>query len=111
MQERIEISQKLLGSDVKLEILALFHENPKLVDEIDGVSRRIGRDAGEIEAEVKDLIDIGVLHSENVESSKVIYYDQKNDVELQKQISYCLREGTPSESAGMTEQNSRKRST
>jgi len=95
MPERIEIS-KLLGSDVKLEILALFHENPELVDRIDGLSRRIGRDAGEIQAEVKDLIDIGVLRTGAVESSEVnvIYYDQKNDAQIQKEISYRLRQGT-----------------
>jgi predicted transcriptional regulator len=92
MPERMEIS-KLLGSDVKLEILALFHENPELTDKIDGVSKRIGRDADEIEAEVIDLIDIGILRTKTVESSKIIYYDKKNDVEIQKRISYQLRKG------------------
>ena len=94
LPEGIEISQKLLGSEAKLEILALFHKNPGLVDRIDSVSRRIGRDAREIEAEVKDLVDIGVLHTGTIESSKVIYYDPKNDAEIQKQISYRLRKGS-----------------
>ena len=93
LAEEKDIS-KLLGSDVKLEILALFHKNPGLTDRIDGVSRRIGRNTGEIEAEVKDLIDIGVLRTRTVETSNMIYYDQKNDVEIQKQISYSLRKGT-----------------
>jgi predicted transcriptional regulator len=92
LSREVDIS-KLLGSDVKLEILALFHENPELTDRIDGVSRRIGRNTTEIEAEVKDLLDIGVLHTRAVESTDMIYYDQKNDVELQKQISYNLRKG------------------
>ena len=111
MPEEIEISQKLLGSDAKLEILALFHNNPKLVDKIDGVSKRIGRDANEVEAEVRDLIDIGVLHTETVENSQVIDYDQKNDAKIQKQISYSLREGTPSETVSITRQKSPKSGT
>jgi predicted transcriptional regulator len=93
LPERIEIPQKLLGSDVKLEILALFHKNPELVDRIDGVSRRIGRDPGEIEAEVKDLVEIGVLHVETQQNSKVIYYDQKNQAEIENEISYRLMKG------------------
>jgi len=93
LPEGIEIS-KLLGSDVKLEILALFHENPELVDRIDGVSRRVGRDTCEVQAEVRDLIDLGVLRTRTIENSKVIYYDQKNDVKFQKEISYGLRKGT-----------------
>ena len=93
LAEGVEVAQKLLGSDAKLEILALFHQNPGLVDRIDGVGRRIGRDVDEIEAEVKDLIDIGVLHTENVESSQIIYYDQRNDAKIQKEISYRLMNG------------------
>ena len=93
MPKGTEISEKLLGSDVKLEILALFHKNPGLVERIDAVSRRIGRNADEIEADVKDLIEIGILHTENSEDSMVIYYDQKNDARIQNQISYRLRSG------------------
>ena len=93
LPEEIPIS-KLLGSEAKLEILALFHENPDLVDKIDGVSKRVGRDTSEIQAEVKDLIDLGVLHTRTVETSKVIYYDPKNVAKIQKQISYDLRKGT-----------------
>jgi len=94
LNQEMEISQKLLGSEVKLEILAMFHRNPELVERIDGVGRRLGRDTGEIEAEVKDLVDIGVLRADVVEHSKVIYYDRKNDAQIQKQISFNLRDGS-----------------
>ena len=99
MPEGIEVSEKLLGSDVKLEILALFHKNPGLVDRIDAVGRRIGRNASEIEGDVKDLVDIGILHTETTLDSNVIYYDRKNDAEIEKQISYRLTKGldTPKE--------------
>ena len=93
MTERVEVAQKLLGSDAKLEILALFHQNPGLVDRIDGVGRRLGRDVEEIKAEVKDLIDIGVLHTEILDSSQIIYYDERNDAKIQKEISYRLMNG------------------
>ena len=92
MSKRMEIS-KLLGSEAKLEILALFHENPDLTEKIEGVGKRIGRGADEIETEVRDLIDIGMLRTKTVESSKIIYYDHKNDVEIQKKISFQLRKG------------------
>jgi len=88
------ISRKLLGSDAKLEILALFHKNPELVDRMEGVSRRIGRELSEVEADMRDLVDIGVLHAGKAESANVIYYDQKNHAEIQRQISYQLRKGT-----------------
>jgi predicted transcriptional regulator len=95
MRRELDIS-KLLGSDVKLELLALFHESPDLVEKLDGVGKRIGRSVNEIEAEVKDLVDIGVLRTRTLESSEFLYYDKKNDVDLQKQISYRLRKESAS---------------
>jgi len=93
LPEERDVVQKLLGSDTKLEILELFHRNPGLVDKIDGVSRRIGRDAGEIEADVRDLVDIGVLRTETSQNLKVISYDQKNDARIENEISYRLMKG------------------
>lgn len=91
LSEGMQISEKLLGSDIKTEILALFHKNPGLVDSIDGVSRRIGRTAPETMADFKDLISVGVLLSKTIGGSEVIYFDRKRDTEIQKAISNLLR--------------------
>jgi len=93
LSKEMRISEKLLGSDAKLEILELFHKSPGLIDRIDGVSRRIGRTPPEIEADLKDLIGIGVLFTRTIGSFEVIYFDRKKDAEVQKQISNLLREG------------------
>ena len=93
MSEGMQISEKLLGSDIKTEILALFHKNPGLVDSIDGVSRRIGRTAPETISDFKDLISVGVLLSKTIGGSQVIYFDRKRDGEIQKAISNLLRKG------------------
>ncbi len=91
MSEGMQISENLLGSDIKTEILALFHKNPGLVDRIDGVSRRIGRTAPETMADFKDLISVGVLLSKTIGDSEVIYFDRKRDTEIQRTISNLLR--------------------
>ena len=48
-EDGIQVLDKLLSSDVKLSILTLFHNNPGLLDRLEGVALRIGRSASAIE--------------------------------------------------------------
>ncbi|HUK50012.1 MAG TPA: hypothetical protein VLV18_03160 [Terriglobales bacterium] len=90
MFQGIEISEKLLGSETRLEILALFRENPGLMEGIDTVGRSIGRDTREIETEVRELVNIGVLRSKTIENSEIIYMDGQKVAQIQKEISTQL---------------------
>jgi len=80
---------KLLSSDVKLDILALFHRNPGLLEGAEGVALRIGRSASEIEKDVQDLLDIGILQR----NSELICLNVKRDGEIQELISNRLKRG------------------
>jgi predicted transcriptional regulator len=85
--DEIKVLDKLLSSDVKLSILELFHNNPGLIDRLDGVALRIGRSASEIEKDAKDLLEIGILQRKNIGNSEVISFDLKRDGEIQELIS------------------------
>ncbi len=85
--------EKLYSSDAKAELLMLFHDNPGLIDRIEGVARRIGRTASEIEADVKDLIDLGVLVKKKIGRSEVVYFDGKKENEIQEVFSNKLKRG------------------
>jgi predicted transcriptional regulator len=91
MEAETEMIDRLLSSDVKADLLALFHSNPGLTDSIDGVARRIGRAASEIEADLKDLIDLGALSKKTTGESEVIYCDRNNDVKIQQIVSNRLK--------------------
>jgi len=88
--ERNASMEKLLSSDVKLELLTLFHSNPGLMDKIDGVALRIGRNANEIEKHVKDLLDIGLLVVKKIGGSEVICLDLTRDSQIQQMIAERL---------------------
>ena len=86
-EDEIQVLDKLLSSDVKLSILTLFHDNPGLMDRLEGVALRMGRSASEVEKDVKDLLDIGILQRKTVGRSDVICLDFKRDREIQELIS------------------------
>jgi predicted transcriptional regulator len=83
--------EKLLSSDTKVDLLALFHNNPGLTDTIEGVARRVGRTAGEIEADVKDLTDLGLLVKERFGKLDVVSFDTNKDKQIQEIISNQIK--------------------
>ena len=91
--DEIQVLDKLLSSDVKLSILELFHNNPGLLDRLEGVALRIGRSASEIEKDAKDLLEIGILQRKKIGDSDVFCFDVKRDGEIQELISNRLKRG------------------
>ena len=91
--DEVQVLDKLLSSDVKLSILELFHNNPGLLDRLEGVALRIGRSASAIEKDAEDLLDIGILQRKKIGNSEVICFDVKRDGEIQGFISNRVLRG------------------
>jgi predicted transcriptional regulator len=87
MSKPNEMIDKLLSSEAKGELLILFHKNPGLIDTLDGVARRIGRNGSVIEKDVKDLMDLGLLRSRRIGKFQVISLNRARDMEIQNIIS------------------------
>ena len=73
------------------DLLVLFHKNPGLIDTYDGVARRIGRIAKSIEADVRDLVTLGILKVRQIGSREVLLFDRSKDRETQETIVNQLK--------------------
>jgi len=82
---------RLLSSEVKGDLLILFHKNPGLIDTIDDVARRIGRTTSIVESDVKDLVDLGLLKTRRIGKSEVIFLDRVRDREIQVIVANHIR--------------------
>lgn len=80
---------KLLGSDTRAELLTFFHSNPRTADSLEGLAVRLGRKSNEIENDLAELVEIGLLREQRIYS-----LDPDRDVTLQREISDELKETT-----------------
>jgi hypothetical protein len=94
-----KLFQMLFSTEIKGDLLVLFHKNPGLIDTFDGVARRIGRTAKAIQEDVRDLVTIGILRTRQIGSHEVITFDPSKDDETQEGIVNHLRSIKPSRSA------------
>jgi len=82
----------LLSSETKVELLALFHNNPGLMDTIEGIALRIGRTGVSIQEDVESLENIGILKKKFVGHASVYLVDSRIDQEISDLINQYLKD-------------------
>jgi predicted transcriptional regulator len=86
-----EVLSTLLASEVRGDILVLFHRNPGLIDTVDGVARRVGRTTIAVISDVRELLQLGVLRQKRIGNSEVVFLDRAKDRELLDSVANHLK--------------------
>src|SRR5439155_26663788 len=86
-----EILSTLLGSEVRGDLLVLFHRNPGLIDTVDGVARRIGRTTVAVLNEVRELLELGVLRQKRIGPFEGVSIDRAKKGELLEPVANHLK--------------------
>jgi len=85
-----ELSEKLIGTEIKAELLRLFHMNPGILDTLDSIARRIGRMPKDVETEISTLVEVGVLRKERFGKLDVLSLNISKDKEIQKKLAELI---------------------
>jgi hypothetical protein len=85
-----DLIEVLLSSESKGELLMLFHKNPGIVDTVEGVARRIGKGKDEIEGDIKDFSEIGLLKVMNVGKLTLLSFNKQKDAEIQASLTQFI---------------------
>jgi hypothetical protein len=86
-----QLFQSMLSSEIKGDLLVLFHKNPGLIDSVDGVARRIGRVGTAILADVHDMVNVHILGSKKIGGREIVFLDRSGDKTAQDTILEYLK--------------------
>jgi len=86
-----EILSTLLASEVRGDLLILFHKNPGLIDTVDGIARRIGRTTISVISDVRELLQLGLLKQKRIGASEVVFLDRARDREILELVANHLK--------------------
>ncbi len=87
-----QLFQSMLSSEIKGDLLVLFHKNPGLIDSLDGVARRIGRIGAAIQTDVRDMVNIHILGTKQIGGREIIFLDRSGDRAAQETIMNYLKD-------------------
>jgi len=88
-----ELMEKLMGTEIKAELLRLFHMNPGILDTVESIARRIGRMPNDVETEISSLVELGVLRKERFGSLDVVSLNTSKDREIMKKVAALIERG------------------
>ncbi|TMI18909.1 hypothetical protein E6H32_04130 [Candidatus Bathyarchaeota archaeon] len=86
-----EILSTLLASEVRGDLLILFHKNPGLIDTVDGIARRIGRTTITVISDLRELLQLGLLKQKRIGASEVVFLDRARDREILESVANHLK--------------------
>ncbi len=81
----LKVFERLLDTDIKADLLTLFHNYPGMSDSPEGLAKRVGRSTNEVQRELDDLVMLGALSKTQVYS-----FGTDWDREIQDAISKQL---------------------
>src|SRR5437867_12573059 len=79
---KADLIEKLIGSETKAELLMFVHENPESTDTVEGIANSIRRNPKEIDRDVSDLVERGLL-----KEVSTVAFNNATDQEMQEQIT------------------------
>ena len=80
-----------VASDLKAQILVFFHNNPGVVETVEGLARRMGTSAEAMRTDVADHVSLGVLRSRVVGGKTVLLYNRAREDEIRRFIEEKIR--------------------
>jgi len=91
MSAQNQLFQSLLSSEIKGDLLVLYHKNPGLIDSLDGLARRIGRVGTAIQTDVQDMVSVHILGTRRIGGREIIFLDRSGDKAAQESILNYLK--------------------
>jgi KaiC/GvpD/RAD55 family RecA-like ATPase len=84
----MKLFERLLDTDVKADILTLFHNHATLEETAEQLAKRTGRNPAEVHSELEDLVELGIL-----KKTELYSFGTERDKEIQDAISKQLALG------------------
>ena len=79
------------NSDLKVQLILFYHNNPGLVETAEGLARRMGVAVEALRDPVADQVRLGVLRERTAGNQKILIYDAAQASRLQANIEELFR--------------------
>ncbi len=84
--------ERWMDSEIKIQLLEFFHNNPGVIETVEGLAVRLGTDADRLADEVEDQIEVGILKKRTVGGRTALVYDKVREGQVQRLVADRLRD-------------------
>ncbi|MFA5944096.1 MAG: hypothetical protein WC876_06490 [Candidatus Thermoplasmatota archaeon] len=80
-----------VASDLKIQSLNFFHENPGVIETLEGLARRLGTNVDGLRKEIADHITLGIIKEQKTGAYTLLVFDRRREGEVQGAIADRVR--------------------
>jgi hypothetical protein len=86
------IIEVFLSSEIMVDIVLLFRNNPRLIASEDHIASKLGKSAESIKDDLKQLVRLGILKIEKSGRQSWFGLDVEKDMQIQELIEAYIRD-------------------
>jgi predicted transcriptional regulator len=86
----------LLATEVRVDLMTLFHKNPGIMDTSEGIARRIGYLPEAVQTDLDEISKLGVITKRKMGQREIYFLNHARDKEVQDSIGSFLQSMKPS---------------
>lgn len=84
--EMSKILDLWVASDLKVQLLAFYHDNPGVMETLQGLALRLGTNANALRKEISGHLALGLIKEQKAGPMTILVFDRKREGEVQGAI-------------------------
>lgn len=80
-----------VASDLKIQSLMFFHENPGVIETLEGLAKRLGTNVDGLRKEIADHIALGIIREQKSGGYTLLVFDRRREGDVQEAITQRIR--------------------
>ena len=80
-----------VAGDLKIQSLVFFHENPGVIETLEGLAKRLGTNVDGLRREISDHIALGIIKEQKTGAYTLLVFDRRRESEIQGAIEERVR--------------------
>ncbi|MBI2078301.1 MAG: hypothetical protein HYT80_08045 [Euryarchaeota archaeon] len=88
-----------VDSSLKVQVVVFFHDNPGIIETLEGLAKRLGTNVDHLRKEIAGHISLGILRQQKTDGMTLLVYDRRKEADVQRFIEHEMSKRTAEASA------------
>lgn len=80
-----------VDSTLKVQVVVFFHNNPGIIETVEGLAKRLGTSVDELRREIAGHLSLGILQERKMDGLTLLVYDRRKEGDVQRFVEEELR--------------------
>src|ERR1051326_6003540 len=81
-----KIMELWVPTDLKVQVLVCYHDNPGTIDTMEGLATRLGTNPKQLKKEMAGHVALGLVQEKKANGHTILVFDRKREAEVQQAI-------------------------